>query len=225
MAASIAATIVNAWPVGAFVVTTIGFADASGHLGGGPKLSIMTGTESKWAKRVREWKASGQTAKEFADERCQRNGSKGPPRDDHPLQFHPAGQRPPAAVYPSQEMQRPTRLLEGARFLAFKSLHVQQIEALEVERIRALKAENDDLKTRAKALEDAPRPVASMAAGDVALTVRAGLRWNAGYKRRQCDDAMEVGICLRMHSRRPRMGRSRLGSLSPAGSFFAEFAV
>ena len=29
----------------------------------------MTGTESKWAERVREWKASGQTAKAFAEGR------------------------------------------------------------------------------------------------------------------------------------------------------------
>jgi hypothetical protein len=29
----------------------------------------MTDTESKWAERVREWKASGRTAKEFAEGR------------------------------------------------------------------------------------------------------------------------------------------------------------
>jgi hypothetical protein len=29
----------------------------------------MTDTEAKWAERVREWKASGQTAKEFAASR------------------------------------------------------------------------------------------------------------------------------------------------------------
>jgi hypothetical protein len=29
----------------------------------------MTATESKWAERVREWKASGQTAKAFAEGR------------------------------------------------------------------------------------------------------------------------------------------------------------
>jgi hypothetical protein len=29
----------------------------------------MTGTESKWAERVREWKASGRTAKAFAEGR------------------------------------------------------------------------------------------------------------------------------------------------------------
>ena len=29
----------------------------------------MTGTESKWAERVREWKASGRTAKQFAEGR------------------------------------------------------------------------------------------------------------------------------------------------------------
>lgn len=58
----------------------------------------MTATESKWAERVREWKASGQTAKGFAEGRefksstlvywasCLRRGSAGaaPPEKRQP---------------------------------------------------------------------------------------------------------------------------------------------
>ena len=52
----------------------------------------MTGTETKWSERVREWKSSGRTAKEFAEGRefkastlvywasCLRTGMGGGPR-------------------------------------------------------------------------------------------------------------------------------------------------
>jgi hypothetical protein len=34
-----------------------------------PHAARMTGTEAKWSERVREWKSSGRTAKEFAEGR------------------------------------------------------------------------------------------------------------------------------------------------------------
>jgi hypothetical protein len=55
----------------------------------------------------------------------------------------------------------------------FKTLTIQpsQIEALEVESLRELKAENDALKARVKALEDVRRPVVSMNANGFGLTL------------------------------------------------------
>ena len=58
----------------------------------------------------------------------------------------------------------------------FKTLAIQpaHLGALEVEAIRELKAENDDLKARVKALENARRPVVSMNANGLGFAV-AGL--------------------------------------------------
>jgi hypothetical protein len=56
----------------------------------------------------------------------------------------------------------------------FKALTVAQIEGLEVESIRTLKAKNDDLEARLKALEESRRPVVSMNANGIGFGV-AGL--------------------------------------------------
>jgi hypothetical protein len=53
----------------------------------------------------------------------------------------------------------------------FKVLDYRQTEALEVESIRALKAENDALKARVKTIEDARRPFVSMNANGFGLTL------------------------------------------------------
>jgi Chaperone of endosialidase len=78
--------------------------------------------------------------------------------DDH------AGQTGTQRGFIAQDVEKVFPGWVGVDQKGFKTLSVQQIEALEVESIRALKAENDDLKERVKALEGR-RPVASNAGG------------------------------------------------------------
>jgi hypothetical protein len=62
-------------------------------------------------------------------------------------------------VFPNWVKQEGYTAPDGQKY---RTLELRQIEALEVESIRALKAENDALTARVRALEEGRRPVASM---------------------------------------------------------------
>jgi hypothetical protein len=74
----------------------------------------------------------------------------------------------------------------------YKTLELHQIEELEVESIRALKAEDDSLTARVKALEEAPRPVATMNQWSCGRTRdrRGGWAHGAGHGSRPAGSAL-----------------------------------